>query len=189
MRYVVEPSELHSGTVAVPGDKSVSHRALMLGAIADGETRITGFLPGEDCLATLEALRAMGVEIERPKADEAIVHGRGMHGLSPPRGALDLGNSGTAMRLFAGLLSGQAFPTELTGDESLSQRPMGRVIKPLSMMGAGCPWQARRLNRPYCSQDSMPTAKRRSSSLRRPGTIPSACSKPWVLKSGREKRR
>ena len=136
MRYVVEPSELQSGTVAVPGDKSVSHRALMLGAIADGETRITGFLPGEDCLATLGALSAMGVEIEQPKASEAIVHGRGMHGLSRPQRALDLGNSGTAMRLFAGLLSGQAFPAELVGDESLSKRPMDRVIKPLSMMGA-----------------------------------------------------
>jgi 3-phosphoshikimate 1-carboxyvinyltransferase len=136
MNFVVEPSALKSGTVVVPGDKSISHRALMLGAIADGTTSISGFLAGEDCLATLDALRAMGVQIDRPSATEVIVSGVGRHGLSRPMKALDMGNSGTAMRLFAGLLAGQSFSTELVGDSSLSQRPMDRVIKPLTMMGA-----------------------------------------------------
>lgn len=136
MQYLVIPSELGSGTVRVPGDKSISHRALMLGAIADGESRIEGFLAGEDCLATLAALRDMGVEIERTSETGVFVRGAGIHGLRPPRGVLDLGNSGTAMRLFAGLLSGQKFSATLTGDESLSRRPMKRVITPLSMMGA-----------------------------------------------------
>ena len=136
MQYLVIPSELGSGTVRVPGDKSISHRALMLGAIAEGESRIEGFLAGEDCLATLAALRDMGVEIERTTLTGVSVRGAGIHGLRPPRGVLDLGNSGTAMRLFAGLLSGQKFSATLTGDQSLSGRPMKRVITPLSMMGA-----------------------------------------------------
>lgn len=136
MNFVVEPSALKSDTLTVPGDKSISHRALMLGSIADGRTRIRGFLAGEDCLATLTALRAMGVSIERPTAAEVIIDGVGKQGLHPPAAPLDMGNSGTAMRLFAGMLAGQAFSTELLGDESLSKRPMGRVIKPLEMMGA-----------------------------------------------------
>jgi len=136
VEYLVIPSEVGSGTVRVPGDKSISHRALMLGAIADGESRIEGFLAGEDCLATLAALRDMGIQIERSTPTGVSVHGAGIHGLRPPRGLLDLGNSGTAMRLFAGLLSGQKFSATLTGDESLSRRPMKRVITPLSMMGA-----------------------------------------------------
>ena len=136
MHFVVEPSALTSGTITVPGDKSISHRALMLGAIADGTTSISGFLAGEDCLATLDALRAMGVEIERPSETHVIVRGAGRNGLVRPAKALDMGNSGTAMRLFSGLLAGQTFSTELIGDASLSQRPMERVIKPLSLMGA-----------------------------------------------------
>ena len=136
MRFVVEPSAIHSGTVTVPGDKSISHRALMLGAIARGDTRITGFLAGEDCLATLAALRALGVSVVREDDTNVTVHGGGKNGLAAPQGPLDLANSGTAMRLFAGLLAGQPFSTELVGDESLSRRPMNRVIKPLSMMGA-----------------------------------------------------
>lgn len=136
MHFVVEPSALSSGTVTVPGDKSISHRALMLGAIADGVTSVRGFLAGEDCLATLSALRQMGVRVEQESATHLNIYGVGLHGLKPPRNAMDLGNSGTAMRLFAGLLSGQSFSTELTGDDSLIQRPMDRVIKPLVMMGA-----------------------------------------------------
>lgn len=136
MHLVVEPSTLKSGSVTVPGDKSISHRALMLGAVADGQTTIKGFLAGEDCLATLDALRALGVSVEQPGETEVLVHGVGRYGLSAPSAPLDLGNSGTAMRLFAGLLSGQSFPTELIGDDSLSRRPMNRVIKPLSMLGA-----------------------------------------------------
>jgi len=136
MNFVVQPSALKSGDVFVPGDKSISHRALMLGSIANGQSRINGFLAGEDCLATLAALRQMGVNIEQTAATEILVNGVGLHGLSSPGGQLDMGNSGTAMRLFAGLLAGQDFATTLTGDASLSQRPMGRVIKPLEMMGA-----------------------------------------------------
>ena len=136
MYLTVKPSALTSGTVTVPGDKSISHRALMLGAIAEGPTRIHGFLNGEDCLATLTALRGLGVVIEQLSDTELIVEGCGSSGLNAPSGPLDMGNSGTAMRLFAGLLSGQPFSSTLIGDESLSQRPMNRVISPLTDMGA-----------------------------------------------------
>lgn len=134
--FVVSPSDLSGATLDVPGDKSVSHRALMFGAIAEGTTRVKGLLAGEDCLATLDAVRSMGVDVERPDDTTAIVHGEGMHGLKAPQGDLNLGNSGTGMRLFAGLLSAQSFDTVLTGDASLTRRPMGRVITPLTMMGA-----------------------------------------------------
>ncbi len=136
MNIVVNPSALNSGAVSVPGDKSISHRALMLGAVADGTTTISGFLAGEDCRATLGALRAMGVKIDELSATDLSVSGAGLYGLRRPSGPLDMGNSGTAMRLFAGLLCGQSFSSTLIGDESLSNRPMNRVIKPLSMMGA-----------------------------------------------------
>lgn len=136
MHYVVEPSALASGVVTVPGDKSISHRALILGGIATGRTNISGFLPGEDCLATLAALKAMGVRIERPGDTRVIMEGCGADGLCAPSGPLDMGNSGTAMRLFAGLLSGQSFSSKLIGDASLSQRPMRRIIEPLTLMGA-----------------------------------------------------
>ena len=134
--FIVSPSAVHSGTVNVPGDKSVSHRALMFAAIADGDSTIDGLLPGEDCLATLAALQRLGVPIELGDASRARVRGVGIDGLAAADGPLDLGNSGTAMRLFAGLLSGQSFDSELTGDASLSARPMGRVIGPLQEMGA-----------------------------------------------------
>jgi 3-phosphoshikimate 1-carboxyvinyltransferase len=136
MHIVVEPSVLQSGRVTVPGDKSISHRALMLGAVAEGETTISGFLRGEDCLATMRALRALGVPIEDSDEQVVRVGGVGLGGLTRPTSALDLGNSGTAMRLFAGLLAGQPFSTELVGDASLTRRPMDRVIRPLTMMGA-----------------------------------------------------
>ena len=136
MNIVVNPSALNSGAVSVPGDKSISHRALMLGAVADGTTTISGFLAGEDCRATLGALRAMGVKIDELSATDLSVSGAGLYGLQRPSGPLDMGNSGTAMRLFAGLLCGQSFSSRLIGDESLSNRPMNRVIQPLSMMGA-----------------------------------------------------
>jgi len=123
------------GTVRVAGDKSISHRAIMLGALAEGETRITGFLAGEDCLATLAAFRAMGVSIDGPANGRVVVQGVGLHGLQAPARSLDMGNSGTSMRLLAGLLAGQRFATELTGDASLCRRPMGRVVAPLRDMG------------------------------------------------------
>ena len=136
VRFVVAPSRLAKGTVVVPGDKSVSHRALMLGGIADGCTRVQGFLNGEDCLATLAAMRAMGVSVTEHSATEVSVDGVGIDGLDAPELALDLGNSGTGMRLMTGLLSGQPFDSTLTGDASLSGRPMGRIIRPLTAMGA-----------------------------------------------------
>jgi 3-phosphoshikimate 1-carboxyvinyltransferase len=135
-RFHVEPSGNVEGALRVPGDKSISHRALMLGAIANGTSNITGFLPGEDCLATMAAIRAMGVEVIQHDATTIDVVGCGLHALAAPAGALDMGNSGTAMRLFMGLLSAQPFATRLVGDESLSERPMERVARPLREMGA-----------------------------------------------------
>ncbi len=134
--YRVAPGGRLQGRVRVPGDKSISHRALLFGAIAEGETEITGFLPGADCLATLAAIRALGIEVDTPTPDQARVSGRGLHGLRAAPGPLDLGNSGTAMRLMTGLLAGQDFKSTLIGDASLSRRPMQRVIEPLGQMGA-----------------------------------------------------
>ena len=134
--FVVEPGATLAGAVRVPGDKSISHRALMLGAIASGRTEVHGFLEGEDCLATLEAVRRLGVAVGRPAPGEVVIEGVGLHGLRPPDGVLDMGNAGTAMRLFQGLLSAQAFDSELVGDASLMSRPMERVAKPLRDMGA-----------------------------------------------------
>ena len=134
--YIVRPSGPLRGEIRVPGDKSISHRCIMLGAIADGTTRVSGLLEGEDVLATVAAFRAMGVEIDGPVDGEVIVHGVGRDGLRAPEGAIDLGNSGTAMRLLAGLLAGQRFDCTLTGDASLGRRPMRRVTEPLSRMGA-----------------------------------------------------
>ena len=120
----------------MPGDKSISHRCIMLGAIADGDTRVGGLLEGEDVLATVAAFRSMGVEIDEPAAGEAVVRGVGRDGLRAPERAIDLGNSGTAMRLLAGLLAGQRFDCALVGDDSLSRRPMRRITEPLTRMGA-----------------------------------------------------
>jgi len=136
MQFIVQPGGSLVGNARVPGDKSISHRAVMLGALAVGSTRIRGFLEGEDALATLAAFRAMGVAIDGPVAGEVTVHGVGLHGLRPPAHALDLGNAGTGMRLLAGLLAGQPFDSVLTGDASLRSRPMGRIIDPLARMGA-----------------------------------------------------
>lgn len=124
------------GELTVPGDKSVSHRAIMFAALADGVSRIEGFLEGEDTRATAAAFAQMGVRIETPSASERIVHGVGLHGLKAPDAPIDCGNAGTGMRLLAGLLAGQAFDSELCGDASLSRRPMRRVIDPLHSMGA-----------------------------------------------------
>ncbi|MEO7385437.1 MAG: 3-phosphoshikimate 1-carboxyvinyltransferase [Gammaproteobacteria bacterium] len=135
-QFRVQPSSRLEGSIRVPGDKSVSHRALMLGAIARGTSQITGFLPGEDCLATLAAVRGMGIEVVQHDATTIDVVGQGMHGLKAARQPLDMGNSGTAMRLFMGLLAAQPFTTDLFGDESLSNRPMERVAQPLRLMGA-----------------------------------------------------
>lgn len=125
-----------SGSLRVPGDKSISHRSIMLGAIADGVTRVSGFLEGADALSTMNAFRALGVTIEGPADGRVVVHGVGLHGLRQAAGPLDCGNAGTAMRLMMGLLAGQRFESTLIGDESLSKRPMRRVADPLALMGA-----------------------------------------------------
>jgi 3-phosphoshikimate 1-carboxyvinyltransferase len=134
--YQVAPAAQVAGAVSIPGDKSISHRALMLGGIAAGTTRISGFLASEDCLATLAALSALGVRIERPQPTDVIVHGVGAEGLRGTAKPLDMGNAGTAMRLSMGLLAGQPFASTLIGDSSLMRRPMERVAGPLRQMGA-----------------------------------------------------
>ena len=136
MEFKLLPGGAITGEARVPGDKSISHRSIMLGALAEGSTHISGFLEGEDALATVAAFRAMGVEIEGPEAGRAVVHGVGLKGLKAPAQPLDLGNSGTSIRLLSGLLAGQSFDSELTGDSSLCGRPMGRVTDPLHLMGA-----------------------------------------------------
>lgn len=123
------------GTISIPGDKSISHRAVMFGSLAKGTTHITNFLSGADCLATIDCFQAMGVEIEQD-GTEVTVHGNGLHGLKKPEKQLDVGNSGTTTRLISGILCGQDFEVTLSGDESLNKRPMGRIVKPLTMMGA-----------------------------------------------------
>lgn len=134
--YAVAPGGVLRGRVRVPGDKSISHRAVMLGSIAEGTTQVKGFLEAEDALATLAAFRQMGVVVEGPVEGRLIIHGVGMHGLKAPSKPLYLGNSGTSMRLLCGLLCGQPFDSILTGDASLSRRPMRRVTEPLQQMGA-----------------------------------------------------
>ena len=136
IQFVARAGGQVKGSIRVPGDKSVSHRSIIFGSIAEGTTRVEGFLEGEDSLATLQAFRDMGVEIEGPDQGRVTIHGVGLHGLKKPEKPLYLGNSGTSMRLLAGLLSAQSFPVTLTGDSSLSKRPMNRVAKPLREMGA-----------------------------------------------------
>lgn len=136
IRYIAKPGSRINGEVRVPGDKSISHRSIMLGSLADGETRIKGFLTGADSVATLNAFREMGVEISDPNGEEIIIKGVGVDGLKAARSPLDLGNSGTSMRLLSGLLAGQEFDSVLIGDSSLSKRPMKRVTLPLKEMGS-----------------------------------------------------
>lgn len=124
-----------SGSLSIPGDKSISHRAVMFGYLAEGTTRISNFLEGADCLSTISCFRKMGINIENTKG-EILVHGKGLHGLSAPAETLDVGNSGTTTRLISGILAGQDFVSELTGDASIQKRPMKRIMTPLSQMGA-----------------------------------------------------
>ena len=132
----IRPSRGLKGALTPPGDKSLSHRAVMFAALADGTTDITGFLPGEDTLNTAKAVRMLGIAVEEHGPGHLTVHGRGLRGLAEPVGVLDLGNSGTGMRLMAGLLAGQDFFSVLTGDQYLVKRPMGRIVEPLRRMGA-----------------------------------------------------
>lgn len=136
MHWSAMPGRALSGALAVPGDKSISHRAVMLAAIADGVSRIDGFLEGEDTRATAAILSQLGVRIDAPADGQRVVHGVGIDGLQAPSAPLDCGNAGTGMRLMAGLLAGQRFGSTLIGDASLSKRPMRRVVEPLSRMGA-----------------------------------------------------
>ena len=124
-----------SGSLAIPGDKSISHRAVMFGSLAEGTTKITNFLEGADCLSTISCFRKMGINIENTEG-EILVHGKGLHGLRAPSETLDVGNSGTTTRLISGILAGQDFVSELTGDASIQKRPMKRIMTPLSQMGA-----------------------------------------------------
>jgi 3-phosphoshikimate 1-carboxyvinyltransferase len=135
-KFEAQPARSVSGAIAVPGDKSISHRALMLSGVAEGTSEVSGFLASEDCLASLAAMRALGVPIDRPSPTRVLIHGVGLRGLHDAGFALDMGNAGTAMRLFTGLLSAQAFDSRLIGDASLMKRPMERVAKPLREMGA-----------------------------------------------------
>lgn len=142
MNYNIKKITSANGTVTVPGDKSISHRAVMLGALAEGTTHIRGFLRGADCLSTIDCFRKMGIEIE-DCGDEIDVHGKGLNGLSKPEEMLYTGNSGTTTRLLCGILAGQPFDTDITGDASICRRPMKRVREPLSLMGA-------RIDGDYC---------------------------------------
>ncbi|MBI5491308.1 MAG: 3-phosphoshikimate 1-carboxyvinyltransferase [Deltaproteobacteria bacterium] len=132
----VHPAKGLRGEVSVPGDKSISHRSVMLGSIAGGVTEVTGFLEGEDNLSTIAAFRSMGVKIDGPDNGRVVIHGRGMDGLTEPEDVIDAGNSGTTTRLLTGLLSAQPFFSVITGDSSLRKRPMKRVVEPLAKMGA-----------------------------------------------------
>jgi len=134
--FLVQPGGVLTGSIRVPGDKSISHRSIMLGSLAEGTTLVSGFLQGEDNLATLNAFRALGVNIQGPENGEVVIEGVGMHGLKQPAGEIYLGNSGTSMRLLTGLFSAQGFDCVLSGDKSLSGRPMRRVTEPLAKMGA-----------------------------------------------------
>ena len=135
MNAVIKPSGKLRGEITVPGDKSISHRSVMLGSIAKGDTKISGFLTGEDCLSTIDCFKKLGIDIEVNGTD-VTVHGKGLKGLSAPSETLDVGNSGTTLRLMSGILSAQPFTTRLTGDSSIQKRPMGRVASPLGLMGA-----------------------------------------------------
>ena len=123
------------GEVTIPGDKSISHRAVMFGSLAEGDTEVSNFLQGADCLSTIDCFRKMGIEIENTP-ERIVIHGKGLHGLHAPSDVLDVGNSGTTTRLISGILAAQPFPVTLTGDASIQKRPMRRIIEPLSMMGA-----------------------------------------------------
>ena len=135
MNAVIKTSGKLRGEITVPGDKSISHRSVMLGSIAKGDTKISGFLTGEDCLSTIDCFKKLGIDIEVNGTD-VTVHGKGLKGLSAPAETLDVGNSGTTLRLMSGILSAQPFTTRLTGDSSIQKRPMGRVASPLGLMGA-----------------------------------------------------
>ena len=132
---IVKRANSMKGELTVPGDKSISHRGIMFGAIAEGTTELEGFLDGADCRSTISCFRQMGIEISQDH-DRVQIHGKGLYGLRQPKDMLDAGNSGTTVRLISGILAGQPFTTQLTGDASIQKRPMKRIMTPLSLMGA-----------------------------------------------------
>lgn len=132
---ILKKTDYLKGDVTIPGDKSISHRAVMFGSLAEGTTEVTNFLQGADCLSTIDCFRKLGIEIENTP-ERILIHGKGLHGLSAPASVLDAGNSGTTTRLISGILAAQPFVTTLTGDASIQKRPMRRIMEPLSMMGA-----------------------------------------------------
>ncbi|MBU0671616.1 MAG: 3-phosphoshikimate 1-carboxyvinyltransferase [Candidatus Margulisbacteria bacterium] len=134
---IVKPSKGIKGEIHIPGDKSISHRAIMIGSLAKGETIINGFLPSADCLATVECFRKLGIDIQMTNGCKIIIDGKGLKGLRQTKELLDVGNSGTTIRLISGILAGQPFLTKITGDESIQKRPMMRIVRPLREMGAG----------------------------------------------------
>lgn len=135
MNKVISSRTGLNGKIKIPGDKSISHRAVMFGSLAKGDTKITGFLKGDDCMSTISCFKKLGIDIE-VNDDNVIVHGKGLNGLNTPKETLDVGNSGTTIRLISGILAAQGFDSTLNGDASIQKRPMNRVIKPLSQMGA-----------------------------------------------------
>ena len=135
MNKTISPKSGLQGKIKIPGDKSISHRAVMFGSLAKGDTHISGFLPGDDCISTINCFRELGIDIEQ-EGENVVVHGKGLKGLSKPSKTLDVGNSGTTIRLISGILSAQDFDCQLNGDSSIQKRPMKRIINPLSLMGA-----------------------------------------------------
>lgn len=179
MNARVRPAGRLAGRVAVPGDKSVSHRAALLGAVAVGPTEIQGYLEGEDCLGTLRAVAALGVEVTRKAPGHYVVQGVGLHGLREPDDVVDCGNSGTTARLLLGVLAGQPFATTLTGDGSLRRRPMDRVVEPLSRMGARVLGRAAGRRLPLTIAGRFPLAP-----IRHASAVASAQVKSAVLLAG-----
>ena len=147
MNTVINPAKQINGTITVPGDKSISHRSVMLGAISKGTTHVSGFLTGEDCLSTIGCFKELGINIEIDGTN-VTVYGKGIHGLSSPTKTLDVGNSGTTLRLMSGLLAAQPFSSRITGDSSIQKRPMGRVAAPLEMMGGKISSEGEKLTAP-----------------------------------------
>ena len=135
MNIKITPVKTLKGEITIPGDKSISHRAVMFGSLAKGDTHISGFLNGDDCISTIKCFNKLGIEIQT-EGNKVVVHGKGLHGLRSSATPLDVGNSGTTIRLISGILCGQPFDTVLTGDASIQKRPMSRIIMPLSQMGA-----------------------------------------------------
>lgn len=184
LTYTVQPGGRMNGRIRVPGDKSISHRSIMLGSIAEGVTEVTGFLEGEDALATLQAFRDMGVVIEGPERGRVRVHGVGLHGLKPAPGPLYVGNSGTSMRLLSGILSAQPFDTVMTGDASLTKRPMERIAKPLRLMGADIQTTGERGTPPVSVHGASTAAKGGLKGIHYDMPVASAQVKSGVLLAG-----